>query len=206
MHRSWWITIFSFLPPVIVCVVDTGTPSFVELKSGEQELDGAKNGAERIKSIAKTFGVTKIDYLIITHYHGDHVGGVPDLVAQFPVGTFIDHGPNREREIQSLALDSSINRMARDSIAVYPRYLEAIKGHKHIEAKPGDVLHFGSLTDTIVTSDSKVIARPSLRRIVRSMDSLIMPVVTGRGQWRASLCALPGTFPRRSPPCGLILR
>ena len=26
----------------------------------------------------------------------DHVGGVPQLIAKMPVGTFIDHGPNRE--------------------------------------------------------------------------------------------------------------
>ncbi|HWA20903.1 MAG TPA: MBL fold metallo-hydrolase [Caulobacterales bacterium] len=138
-------------------LIDTGsTPR----DSAPVRLDGAKSDVDRILAAASALGVKKIDYLIITHYHGDHIGGVFDLLKRFPVGTIIDHGPNREREIPSLAPDSSINRMARDSIAVYPRYLEAIKGHKHIEAKPGDVLHFGSLTDTIVTSDSKVIARP----------------------------------------------
>src|ERR1700733_735096 len=65
-------------------LVDTGWPGF--------------NGrdADRIVAAAKHAGVTKIDYLLITHYHMDHVGGVPDLTARMPVRNFIDHGPSVE--------------------------------------------------------------------------------------------------------------
>jgi beta-lactamase superfamily II metal-dependent hydrolase len=52
--------------------------------------------ANRIASVAKQAGVRRIDYVLITHYHDDHVGGVPQLVDRIAVGTFIDHGPNRE--------------------------------------------------------------------------------------------------------------
>ena len=62
-------------------LIDTGW-------AGNDGLD-----AERIAAAAKDAGVSKIDYLLLTHYHADHVGGVPELVAQIPVGTFIDHGP-----------------------------------------------------------------------------------------------------------------
>ena len=41
-------------------------------------------------------GVKKIDYLLITHYHGDHIGGFEGLLARIPIGTVIDHGENRE--------------------------------------------------------------------------------------------------------------
>ena len=58
--------------------------------------DGAKNSADRIVAAAKKLGLSKIDYLIITHYHMDHVGGVVDLAKRIPVDTFIDHGPNAE--------------------------------------------------------------------------------------------------------------
>jgi hypothetical protein len=41
-------------------------------------------------------GISKIDYVLITHFHADHVGGVPQLESRIPIGTFIDHGDNRE--------------------------------------------------------------------------------------------------------------
>src|SRR5882762_1185375 len=52
--------------------------------------------AERIVAAAKRAGITKIDYVLITHFHADHVGGVPELTARIAVGAFIDHGVNRE--------------------------------------------------------------------------------------------------------------
>src|ERR1051326_113607 len=35
-----------------------------------------KRDANRIAAAAKASGVKKIDYLVITHFHADHVGGV----------------------------------------------------------------------------------------------------------------------------------
>src|SRR5260370_32299028 len=52
--------------------------------------------ADRIAAAAKKAGISKIDYVLITHFHNDHVGGAPQLAARIPIGTFIDHGENRE--------------------------------------------------------------------------------------------------------------
>ena len=52
--------------------------------------------ADRIVAAAKSAGLSKIDYVLITHFHEDHVGGAPQLAARIPIGTFIDHGENRE--------------------------------------------------------------------------------------------------------------
>src|SRR4051794_19616125 len=65
-------------------LVDTGWP-------GQNGLD-----ADRIVAVAKKEGLKKIDYVLITHYHADHAGGIPELVKRIPVGAFLDHGPNRE--------------------------------------------------------------------------------------------------------------
>src|SRR5262252_1026915 len=48
--------------------------------------------AERIAAAAKAAGVKRIDYLVVTHYHGDHAGGVPQRAAKMPIGRIYDHG------------------------------------------------------------------------------------------------------------------
>src|SRR5688500_7014919 len=65
-------------------LVDAGWPGF--------------NGrdADRIAAAVKRAGLSQIDYLVVTHYHRDHVGGVPELIARVPVRTFVDHGPTVE--------------------------------------------------------------------------------------------------------------
>jgi hypothetical protein len=42
---------------------------------------------------------------------------------------------------------------------LYPKYLEAIRGHEHRSLKPGDTLDIGSLHLTVVTSDGVAISR-----------------------------------------------
>jgi competence protein ComEC len=65
-------------------LVDTGWPGFED------------RDADRIVKTAKKAGLKKIDHLLITHYHRDHVGGISQLLQKMPVVNFLDHGPNRE--------------------------------------------------------------------------------------------------------------
>src|ERR1700732_1850123 len=48
--------------------------------------------ANRILAAATSARVKRIDYLVITHYHGDHAGGVLQLAAKIPIGKMFDHG------------------------------------------------------------------------------------------------------------------
>ena len=136
-------------------LIDTGWPGGYGLLASP---DGAQNSADRIVAAAKKLGLSKIDYLIITHYHMDHVGGVVELVKRMPVDTFIDHGPNAEHLPPGVKDDPQLPGGAPD--VLYPKYLEVIKGHKHIVAKPGLVIPMGSMTDTIVSSDGIVLSKP----------------------------------------------
>jgi len=107
---------------------------------------GNKNrDAERIAAAAKAAGVKQIDYLVITHYHGDHVGGVPQLVAKMPVRNFVDHGASFE---------------ATKPGGVYDDYVAARAKGKHIEVKAGDRIPIDGLDVQVVTASGKAIKTP----------------------------------------------
>jgi competence protein ComEC len=102
--------------------------------------------ANRIVAACKLAKIKKIDYLLITHYHIDHVGGVPQLVAKMPVGTFIDHGENREER--------------KSSQVPYQDYLKAIGSSNRISVKPGDHLPIKGVDATVVSADGNLIEKP----------------------------------------------
>lgn len=97
--------------------------------------------AERIQAAMKDAGITKIDHLLITHFHTDHVGGVPNLVQRVQVGEFLDHGQNRE--------DSDITRHD------YAAYLKAIEGKPHRVVHPGDTIDVAGLSVLVLTADGE---------------------------------------------------
>jgi beta-lactamase superfamily II metal-dependent hydrolase len=118
-------------------LIDTGWP-------GNDNRD-----ADRILKAAHQAGISKLDYVLLTHYHVDHAGGIPQLVAKIPVGTFIDHGPNRE-------LDHGITEK---DYADYQTVLATGK-YKHLVAHPGDHLPIQGLDATVISADGNLIAAP----------------------------------------------
>jgi beta-lactamase superfamily II metal-dependent hydrolase len=128
-------------------LIDTGWPAGIGAKDPDS--------AQRIIAAARRHGLSKLDYVLVTHYHVDHVGGLAELLSQFPVGTILDHGPNRETPSPRAPPAFAAFQPA----ALYPKYLEAIRGHEHRTLKPGETLGIGSLRLTAVTSDGAVIAR-----------------------------------------------
>jgi competence protein ComEC len=118
-------------------LIDTGWP-------GNEGRD-----ADRIVAAARKAGVSKIDYVLITHFHDDHVGGAPQLAARIPVGTFIDHGENRETTDAVTVKDWQ----------AYQALLAAGK-YQRISAKPGDLLPIKGVQATIISSDAALIEKP----------------------------------------------
>ena len=115
-------------------LIDAGWPGF----------DG--RDADRILAAAHQAGLTQIDYVLITHYHRDHVGGVPPLVDGIKVGTFVDHGPNLE--------DSEVTRVD------YAAYEKAIAGHAHVIVKPGWGLPMKGIEVRVLTAAGEHISTP----------------------------------------------
>jgi beta-lactamase superfamily II metal-dependent hydrolase len=100
--------------------------------------------ADRIAKAAQEAGVKQIDYLLITHFHADHVGGVPALAAKLPIKNFVDHG-------QSVEVNTPQGKKLFDAYMA-----EASKGN-HIVVKPGDKLPIKGMTWEIVSAAGKVI-------------------------------------------------
>ena len=114
-------------------LVDTGNP-------GPDDRD-----AKRIFDAAKMAGLTKIDMLMTSHFHSDHVGGAPALSKLIPIGHYYDHG---------------------DSIEVSdPRAAQMWEAYKTISAgkrtilKPGDKIPMAGADITVVISNGEPIAK-----------------------------------------------
>jgi competence protein ComEC len=102
--------------------------------------------ADRIAAAAKRAGVKQIDYLVITHYHGDHVGGVTQLARKLPVRNFVDHGPSIEH--------------GKDADRLFNAYVKVRDTGQHLEVKPGDKIPVKDLDVTVLTAGGSEIAAP----------------------------------------------
>jgi len=137
-------------------LIDTGNPDV-------SRATGDHPSSERIVAAANALGVKKIDYLLTTHYHGDHIGGFEGLLKRIPIGTVIDHGENRETKASPAPNAPEIdmkNPPPGSSEFGYRHYLELIGKRPHIVARPGQVFHIGGMTVTSVMADAKPIAKP----------------------------------------------
>ena len=131
---------------------------FIDVEGGQATLFVAPTGesmlvdtgfpgvrdAQRILNTATQAGVRQIDYLIITHYHGDHVGGVAELAKRITINNFVDHGDNTEAGTQ----------------VMYDSYVAARGKAKHIVPKPGDKLPIKGIDVQFVATGTKTITAP----------------------------------------------
>ena len=137
---------------IYVVDVEGGNATLFVAPSGESLLIDTGNvgagaairDAGRIMEAVKDAGLTQIDNLIITHWHGDHFGGLAELAKRIPIRNFIDHGPNVQ---PAPAADEFLAK-------VYPQlYANA----KHTVAKPGDKIPVAGLDVQVVTSAGETI-------------------------------------------------
>ena len=132
--------------------VEGGQATVVKAPSGESMvIDTGWSGrnardAERILAAAKKLGIKRIDYLVVTHYHEDHVGGVPQLADRIPIVTYVDHGPSVES-----------GKRPDELMKAYMSYRE--KG-RHLEVKPGDTIPLKGVTVEVISSAGKLIEKP----------------------------------------------
>ncbi len=135
-----------------IYVADTegGKAALYVTPSGQAVLVDAGNPGDRdhtrILAMLEEAGVEKLDYLISTHYHVDHIGGLVELAKKVPIAHFIDHGPNVEAKEQVQGFQAA--------------YAELHARAKHTVVKPGDKVPLTGVDWTIVTSAGEVIRKP----------------------------------------------
>src|SRR5258706_15172308 len=94
-----------------VLLVDTGS--------------GGDRDPARILEALKAAGVQKIDHMLLTHYHRDHYGGLPQIAKQIPITHFFDHGQPVEMDQSNVAAFANV-------------YIDLVGNTPRTILKPGD--------------------------------------------------------------------
>jgi competence protein ComEC len=103
--------------------------------------------ADRISAVLEKANVAVIDYVVITHYHGDHVGNAAELANRIPIRHFVDHGP------YTVELQPS-------RVAPYLSYQPVRERAHTIVPKPGDRIPITGLDVQVVSSAGELISKP----------------------------------------------
>src|SRR5204862_4233504 len=132
--------------------VEGGQSTLVVTAAGQSLLIEAGYGgregrdAERIFAATREAHIDHIDYLLITHFHNDHVGGVAELADKLPILRFVDYGAPLGND-----------RMATNGFRVY----EPVRGENlHLEPGPGDRLPLEGLDADIVSAAGVLLSKP----------------------------------------------
>jgi len=102
--------------------------------------------AKRIFAATQKAGLQKIDILLTTHFHSDHIGGMAALVKMIPIGMYLDHGESVE--------------IARPQVAAaYKAYVEQSEGKRRI-VKAGDRIPLEGVDVQVIMSAGEGITKP----------------------------------------------
>jgi competence protein ComEC len=127
--------------------VEGGAATLFVSPSGESAMIDSGNPGprdiDRIMAVLSEVGVKELDYLVTTHYHVDHIGGMQELAKRVPIKHYVDHGPSSEEREQVPGFQAA--------------YAELYGKAKHTVAEPGDKLPITGLDWRIVTAAGKAI-------------------------------------------------
>lgn len=128
--------------------VEGGAATLVVAPSGESLLVDAgyavdDRDAKRIHAAAQQAGLKKIDSFVLSHYHGDHVGGLTALAKMMPIDRYFDHGDD-------------VEDVDRERLDIYRK----VAGNKRTILKAGDVIPLKDVRVDVVASNAQFIAKP----------------------------------------------
>jgi competence protein ComEC len=154
---------------------------YLDVGQGDSELIVAGNTAmlidageaeygESVVSYIKKLGITKLDYIIATHPHSDHIGGLPAVIESFDVGKII-----------APKLPDSQTPTSK----VYEKFLDAVsdKGLKITAAKAGDIYSLGGNKNNETCAFT--VLSPGAKTDYSDLNnySVVIKLVYGKSKW-----------------------
>jgi beta-lactamase superfamily II metal-dependent hydrolase len=133
--------------------VEGGQSTLLVTPAGQSLLiDAGYEGSRdpnRVMAAARAANVTRLDYLLITHFHADHAGGAAEVATRLPVGTFVDYGEPIEKSEFSQAPFKAYAAVRGRGASLHPR--------------PGDKLPLTGVEVEVLSAGGAVLARPTQR-------------------------------------------
>ncbi|MCU1236416.1 MAG: beta-lactamase domain protein [Candidatus Solibacter sp.] len=128
-----------------------GAATLIVAPGGESMLVDTANrtpddrDAKRIFAAAQQAGLKKIDILLTTHFHADHIGAMSALAKLIPIEMYMDHGPSIE--------------LARPQVAANYKAYEELSAGKRKSLKAGDRIPLKGVDVEVVMSAGEAITK-----------------------------------------------
>jgi competence protein ComEC len=127
--------------------VEGGAATLIVAPTGESLVfdtgyEVGDRDAKRIFAAAQKAGLNHLDHVVISHWHGDHVGGAAALAKLIPITRFYDHGDGVEQ----------VDKARHDAFVT-------LAGNKRTILKAGDTIQLGAAQLLVVKSED-ALAQP----------------------------------------------
>lgn len=161
--NKWFVCFVTCLPIAVLSAADTWEMTVVDTEGGKAIVMLTPDGesmlvdagfpgnndrdTKRIVAAAEELKIKQFDYILVTHYDGDHVANIASVDTRIPAKVFLDRGPLQPGGDQGIQRNMT-------------SYLKCIGERKRVTLKPGDEIPFKGLKVTVLTAGGEVIKKP----------------------------------------------
>ena len=139
----------------MLVISPSGETMLVDLGWTDSGMMAAPSTGDIVTAL-KALGVARIDHLVISHYDIDHIGDLPSLVKEIPVGHLYDHGDIQLAQVD----DPRWARMGEIAKARFDSYAALRDEIGHTVLRPGDRVPIQGIDVQVIHAGGKWITEP----------------------------------------------